>query len=190
MEAILVKSAGFIFVILLGFFLKRVGVFKVEDAKVLNKAMLYVTLPAILINAFREFKFDASLFVILMIGFVANIILMIVGRYVGKNSDGKTRAIYMLSLGGYNIGSFSLPFVQNFFPVAGLISVVMFDIGNTLMCAGGTYSFAAMEVDVYKRQVVNGEQIIVYDEETMKITADGDKLEPIPVLAMLYSQCR
>lgn len=146
MEAILVKSAGFIFVILLGFFLKRVGVFKVEDAKVLNKAMLYVTLPAILINAFREFKFDASLFVILMIGFVANIILMIVGRYVGKNSDGKTRAIYMLSLGGYNIGSFSLPFVQNFFPVAGLISVVMFDIGNTLMCAGGTYSFAAMEV--------------------------------------------
>ena len=38
--------------------------------------------------------------------------------------------------------------------------------------------------------VVNGEQIIVYNEETMKITADGDKLEPIPVLAMLYSQCK
>ena len=32
-EAILVKSAGFIFVILLGFFLKRVGVFKVETQR-------------------------------------------------------------------------------------------------------------------------------------------------------------
>ena len=38
--------------------------------------------------------------------------------------------------------------------------------------------------------VVDREQIIVYNEKTMKITADGDKLEPIPVLAMLYSQCR
>ena len=38
--------------------------------------------------------------------------------------------------------------------------------------------------------VVHGEQIIVYDEETMKITADGSTLRPIPALAELYSQCR
>ena len=38
--------------------------------------------------------------------------------------------------------------------------------------------------------VVNGEQIIVYNEETMKITADGAILKPIPVLAELYKQCR
>lgn len=38
--------------------------------------------------------------------------------------------------------------------------------------------------------VVNGEQIIVYDEETMKITADGATLKPIPALAELYKQCR
>ena len=38
--------------------------------------------------------------------------------------------------------------------------------------------------------VANGEQIIVYDEETMKITAGGATLKPIPALAELYSQCR
>ena len=38
--------------------------------------------------------------------------------------------------------------------------------------------------------IVNGEQIIVYDEETMKITADGATLKPISALAELYSQCR
>lgn len=38
--------------------------------------------------------------------------------------------------------------------------------------------------------IAGGQQIIVYNEETMKVHADGDKLEPIPVLAALYSQCR
>ena len=118
-----------------------------EDSKVLTKIMLYVTLPAILLNAFRDFKFDGSMFAVLLIGFVANVLLTVLGKVVGKNCDGKIRAMYMICFAGYNIGSFSLPFVQNFFPASMLITVVMFDIGNTIMCAGGTYSFAAIEDD-------------------------------------------
>ena len=38
--------------------------------------------------------------------------------------------------------------------------------------------------------VVNGKQVIVYDEETMKHDAKGKKIEPVAELAELYKKCR
>lgn len=38
--------------------------------------------------------------------------------------------------------------------------------------------------------VVNGKQVIVYDEETMKYDAKGKKIEPVAELAELYKKCR
>ena len=55
METVLTKSAGLVFLIVLGFVMKKIGMFKVEDSKVFSKVMIYITLPAILINAFRDF---------------------------------------------------------------------------------------------------------------------------------------
>lgn len=37
--------------------------------------------------------------------------------------------------------------------------------------------------------VVNGEQIIVYGQDEMKITGDGPNIKVIPVLAELYKKC-
>ena len=38
--------------------------------------------------------------------------------------------------------------------------------------------------------VVNGKQVIVYDEDCMKYDAKGKKIEPIAELAELYRKCR
>lgn len=37
--------------------------------------------------------------------------------------------------------------------------------------------------------VVNGEQVIVYGPEDMKLDANEGNIEPIPVLAALYKEC-
>ncbi|MBS4960102.1 MAG: hypothetical protein KHZ62_04710 [Clostridiales bacterium] len=143
MESVLVKSCGFIFLIILGYVLKRVGLFHQEDSKVLVKIMLYVTLPALLINAFRDFTLDISLIGLIFVGFFVNVFMTLVGWLVGPKDDARSRAMYMICMAGFNIGSFSMPFVQNFFPER-VLNVVMFDIGNTIMCCGVTFSFAAM----------------------------------------------
>ena len=43
----------------------------------------------------------------------------------------------MFSIAGYNIGNFTLPFVQGFFSAAVPI-LGIFDMGNALMLSGGT----------------------------------------------------
>ena len=49
----------------------------------------------------------------------------------------------MLCLPAFNIGAFCLPFVQSFLPAMGSVTACMFDVGNSIMCTGGTYAFVA-----------------------------------------------
>ncbi len=58
-----------------------------------------------------------------------------------------------MQLSGYNIGTFTLPFVQAFFPASSLLSVIVFDAGNAIMVLGGNYSIAT-GIDVEKRRDV------------------------------------
>ena len=51
MGEVLVKSGTLVFLIVLGYVLKCVGLFKTEDSKLLSKIMIYVTLPGILLGA-------------------------------------------------------------------------------------------------------------------------------------------
>ena len=146
MNSALTKSAILIFLIVLGYFLKRVGLFKQEDSKLLSKIMLYVTLPAMLVNAFKGFTLDASLIGFIIIGIAANVILLIAGWLLGRKEKPRVHAMYMVCMPGFNIGSFAIPFVQALFP-AQMMETVMFDIGNTIMNCGMNYSFAAMQID-------------------------------------------
>ncbi len=145
MNTALTQSAILIFLIILGYVLKRVGLFRQEDSKVLSNIMLYVTLPAVLVNAFRSFTLDVHLFSFVLLGLLANVILLVVGWKVGARETPLVHAMYMICLAGYNIGSFSIPFVQNLFPQR-MMEVVLFDIGNSIINCGVSYSFARMQM--------------------------------------------
>jgi predicted permease len=71
-------------------------------------------------------------------------IMAVVGRIAGRTEDPKTCAMYILCMAGLNVGSFSIPFIQTFFPEQ-MMSVVMFDIGNAISCCGPSFSFAVMQ---------------------------------------------
>ena len=143
MESVLVKSGTLVFLIVLGYVLKCIGLFKTEDSKLLSKIMIYVTLPGILLNAMRDFTMDASLLSAMFINIIVCSMMAFAGWVVGRKEDPTSCAMYMLSTAAYNIGSFSLPFIQFILP-AGMATVVMFDVGNSIMCCGGIYAVAAM----------------------------------------------
>ena len=143
METILVKAAGLALMIFAGYGLKRLGVFRTEDAKVISRIVVHLTLPAALITGFRTFHFDASYLALIVIALVSNFALLGVGLRRTRGGDLATRGLYALNVSSYNIGCFVLPFVQSFLPPEALVGVSMFDAGNCPVNSGIAYAIVS-----------------------------------------------
>ena len=59
----------------------------------------------------------------------------------------------MLNCSGYNIGAFTMPFVQNFLGTFGMVITCLFDMGNAVMCTGGTFALACARTGKTKATV-------------------------------------
>lgn len=143
METILAKAAGLALMIFAGYGLKRLGVFRGEDAKVLSRVIIHLTLPAALVVSFRDFYFDVGYLVLIVIAVVCNLGLLFLGLRLSQGKDLSIQALYGLNLSSYNIGTFVLPFVQSFLPAQALIGVSMFDAGNCPFNTGLSYALVS-----------------------------------------------
>ncbi len=146
MIGLLVKSTGYIILIILGYQLKRAGIFQLSAKDVLGNVLMYITLPFSFIANFRNFEMDASLFIYLAIGFTANLIMVLIGKIISRNRTGESRALYMIDCSGYNIGAFATPFIGSVYPSQATVVSSMFDIGNCIISIGGIYPLAKREV--------------------------------------------
>ena len=140
MEQVLMKASAFVFIIIIGYVLKKRKFFAPDDYRIVTKIVINITLPAAIINSFGSFQKDDSLFILVLLGLGCNMIMIFLGYLLSNKKDDKMRALYMLNLSGYNIGAFTLPFVQNFLGAFGVVAVCMFDIGNSISCTGGSYA--------------------------------------------------
>ena len=140
METVLLKAFGLVFIIALAYFLKKVGFFKAEDANLTSKIMFNLTLPAAVITSFAHYQNDHSLFLLCFVGFGCGGVLLIVGWIISRRKSDEERIFYMLNLPGYNIGCFTMPFVQSFIGQFGVVATCMFDMGNSIICTGGSYA--------------------------------------------------
>lgn len=138
MEEILTTSSGFFIMIFIGYFLKKIGVVKLEDKDFLGKILLNVCLPAVIIMSFQGFVFEVSLIIALVIGISCNLLGIFVGYLLSRNKSKETRAMMMMLTSGYNIGIFTIPFVSSFFTSTAVLSVLMFDVGNAVFVMGIT----------------------------------------------------
>ena len=147
MFEVLLKAGCFIAIIILGFLFKKIGVFKDSDFSVLSNVTLKITLPAAIINNFANKELDPTMFILTLLGISCGVVYMVLGFLLNLRSSKEQRAFEVLNYPGYNIGCFSLPFVQSFLGPVGVISCCLFDIGNGLICLGGAYSVASMIKD-------------------------------------------
>ena len=143
MAAVLTKAIAFVMIIITGYSLKRLKVFEAKDFKVLSTIVIKITLPAAIVSNFSNMEMDNTLLVMCLIGFAANVILVSLGylTHLGRSRDEK--AFAMLNISGYNIGNFTLPFIQNFLGATGFAVTSLFDAGNALMCTGASYTAAS-----------------------------------------------
>ena len=143
METILVRALGFIAVIGLGYGLKIAGIVKKDDAGIFSAIVMNVTLPCALLASASSVTFSQELVLPLVFGFAMNLVMDAVGYWSARGKGVVAQSIGLVQISGYNIGTFTLPFVQAFFAPAYLVPVMLFDTGNALMVLGGNYTIAA-----------------------------------------------
>jgi len=144
MQEIISRAGCFIAIILLGYILRKKNFFKEGDFTVLSKIVLKITLPAAIITSFAGKEIDLALLSLALISIGAGLVYMIV-MYVLNAKRGKdAQAFEILNAAGYNIGNFTLPFVQSFLGPMGVIATSLFDVGNACICLGGAYSVASI----------------------------------------------
>uniref|UniRef100_UPI00403F7CD8 AEC family transporter n=1 Tax=Candidatus Enterococcus willemsii TaxID=1857215 RepID=UPI00403F7CD8 len=137
MEAILIQAVGLFLIILLGFFLKRVGLLSKADGTTLSVVIVNVTLPAVVIVNLAKLSMQADLVLFIIIGFVWSLVQIAIAWFASRKDSATIQQLYMYCASGFNIGNFTLPFVQGFLPM-GVPFISMFDMGNSIMLCGGT----------------------------------------------------
>ena len=143
MQEILIRAGSFVAIIVLGYILRQTGFFTEAAFPVLSKIVLKITLPAAIIMSFSGKELDPSLVMLALVGLGAAALPAALGFLLNRGSRGR-QAMEMVNLGGYNIGNFTLPFVQSFLGSAGVIVTSLFDVGNAAVCLGGAYSLAVL----------------------------------------------
>ena len=141
---VLTKAIAFIFIIVMGYALKKKGFFAAKDFYLISRIVIRITLPCAIISNFSNLTMDNSLLFLCVIGILANLVMVGIGFLTNIRSDGDRTAFDMINLSGYNIGNFTLPFVQSFLGPVGFAATSLFDAGNAVMCTGVTYTLASL----------------------------------------------
>ncbi|MBG6241283.1 MAG: AEC family transporter [Candidatus Symbiopectobacterium sp. Dall1.0] len=143
MVDVLIKAFSFILVIIIGYQLKQRGVLQPESGTALSKLMMNFTLPAAVITGFASFQVDHSLLILVAFGLGCNLLLLGIGYMIGRRRPEGLKAYYMINSPGYNIGCFTLPYVQSFLGPVGIVATCLFDAGNSVICTGGSFAAAS-----------------------------------------------
>lgn len=137
MKEILISAFSLLFIIFLGYLFKRFGIFSKADGNRLSQIILNLTLPAAIVVNLAQLNVSFNITALIAIAvFFTLVQLLFLRIFKGRQSQRELSfSLYMES--GFNIGNFTLPFAQSFIPQA-IPLISLFDIGNSIMLAGGT----------------------------------------------------
>lgn len=138
---ILVKALAMVAIIALAVGLKRTGLLRVTDFRVLSTLVLWVTLPAALLTAFNGFALDPGLLVLTGLAMVLNTLQQAIGFLLARRHGRREQAFAVINSGSYNIGAFSTPYLAGIIGPHAMIFSTMFDIGGALSTAGSGYAW-------------------------------------------------
>lgn len=123
--------------ILLGFAMKRIGILSKADGSILSKIILNVTLPAAIILNLAQMEVQISALSLIVIAVAITIGQIGIAFMMTRKDSNALQQFAMYCGSGFNIGNFAIPFAQSFYPL-GIPLISLFDMGNSIMLAGGT----------------------------------------------------
>lgn len=143
MTTILLNALSIMLVLFLALLLKKIRILHQKDGALTSKMVVYLTLPATILIGVNHTKLSNIFFILMFMGLFSNLLLVFLGKFIGRKATVEEHGLYMFDLSGYNIGNFSIPFVSSFFPAA-IPFLAMFDMGNSLMVTGTTQAIVEL----------------------------------------------
>lgn len=145
MQNVLTWAAIYLLTMFLGYSLKRIGIFKAEDRKILSDLIFYVTLPAMLVSSFSGVSVDFWYLVACALGIALNVLMITAAMLASVHKTPEMKALYIINGAGLNLGNIAIPYLQNFFP-SGIPYLCMLDVGDSFFSLGTTYAVACMSM--------------------------------------------
>jgi malate permease and related proteins len=127
-------------VIATGYVVKRMGFITEKEGKIISKFLMHTTFPALLLVSTVNIKLEPQLFLIPLMASIYGSILLVIAWFVFKKYPNKMRGLLTMSVGGFNTGLFAFPIIESIWGHDALVYAIMFDIGNTFIVFGLTYT--------------------------------------------------
>jgi auxin efflux carrier (AEC) len=126
-----------IIMIAIGYFFKRIGVLKADNAIALNKIVINIAIPSLIFLAIYDI--DLSIlpvitpipFICIFIGVLSGLIAYVFATI--KKYPKKTRWSIVLTAAMFNSGFLGYPIVLGVFGVEGLVRAVFYDLGSMIL---------------------------------------------------------
>ncbi|EHY30743.1 AEC family transporter [Sutterella parvirubra] len=146
MDTSTAKVLSFAIFIALGYVLRRTEILKSEAFHAISGLVMCVTLPCVVFVGLNGVSISGPMIWVAGLGFLSNVLLLLYARMLTmRHADADKKAFEHLNLCGFSIGPFAIPYIQAFFPGTGLLTALIFDVGNCVMSAGGTYAVVAAQ---------------------------------------------
>ncbi len=125
----------FFLITALGYLLKQIRFFNNEDAFRISRAVVYITLPSVIVNAIMSTKLEPQLLLISVAGFVSSLVLLSIGfaYFLKLKAPKEVRGSLSLTLSGVNMTVFAYPFAELAWGNKGVTYMSMFSLGNALV---------------------------------------------------------
>ncbi|WP_429971535.1 AEC family transporter [Fructilactobacillus sp. Tb1] len=149
-----------IFIILLGFYLRKRNIFTEKFGKNLSKVTLVVALPAMNFNAFMtsiDKKVISESLSVLILGFVILIVLMFIGPLLYPKVNHNEREVLGIMTTFGSTSFFGIPIVGAVFGPKGIMYSSIFTIGYHVLI----YSYAYIKMSGLKMEIDNLKKIFV-----------------------------
>lgn len=142
----ILRCLTLLFLILLGYLLRRAGILNATDRLTLSKVFMNISMPAVVISSFSVFHYEHSLLVLCLLGLLSGFSFAGGILFAFRHASANERAFAVTNGSSLSIGSFAIPFLQPYLPPFGLLMVILFDTGNSVMAASGCYVLGSRQL--------------------------------------------
>lgn len=137
-----------LFLMLLGFTLKKIKIFPEQTSQVLNMFIIYISLPAIILNAVPKITFSSEILIPIFIAWSTTILgaisILILSKIFHWNKN-TTGALLLVGVLG-NTSFLGIPMASHFFGIESIPYVIIYDqIGSFLALS----TYGAVVIAVY-----------------------------------------
>lgn len=132
-----------VFIILLGYFLKRTNILKESDGQTIARIVFNITLPALVIVTFNQMEITLPLVSLIFIAILFGFAAALIGFFAFRSADANVKGMAIMMVPGVNVGLFAFPLVEAIWGREGIQYFGMFDVGNAVIVFGLCFFIAS-----------------------------------------------